>query len=144
MAYLEFDILENGCFVVPTNGPIISEKGKINYPVIRFNGKTVKTRTLIYNECFGDVPAGFVIKNTCLNPRCINPEHLTTISRVQLAEEARQRIGQKKTEIAEEKFLNAEEIRLAKVMLKTRSFKEVAEAFGVSEDMLEVSVNMPF
>ena len=145
MAFLEFNITSNGCYVVPTNSPVISSKGKINYPVMRINGKLVKTRKLVFEECIGAIPAGFVIKNTCLNPRCINPEHLTLISRVQMAEEARKQLKRESApETYEEKYLTDEDIRLAKALLKTRSLEEVAEAFGVSKDMLEVSINMPF
>ena len=48
MAYLNFYIDENNCYIVPTNSPIINENKKINYPVIRVNGKPIKTRKLVF------------------------------------------------------------------------------------------------
>ena len=144
MAYLEFVINKSGCFVVPTNGPIISEKGRINYPVMRISGRPVKTRKLVYEECFGLIPPGFVIKNTCPNPRCINPEHLTLISRSQLAEEARKHIDQGYDPEKEKDHLNTEEIRLAKVLLNKLTKQETAEVMGVSEEVLEAYLTMPF
>jgi hypothetical protein len=30
----------------------------------------------IYQECFGEIPQGMVVRHLCNNPSCINPEHL--------------------------------------------------------------------
>jgi hypothetical protein len=30
----------------------------------------------IYQECFGEIPEGMVVRHLCNNPSCINPEHL--------------------------------------------------------------------
>jgi len=30
----------------------------------------------IYEQCYGDIPKGMIIRHLCNNPSCINPEHL--------------------------------------------------------------------
>jgi hypothetical protein len=39
-------------------------------------GKPIKIHRYIYEQCFGEIPKGYVIMHTCDTPACINPEHL--------------------------------------------------------------------
>lgn len=46
------------------------------YGVIKRRGKTMKAHRMIYEECFGMIPEGMVVRHTCDNPPCVNPAHL--------------------------------------------------------------------
>ena len=62
---------ENGCYIC------ISHAGdKDGYPRIRDRYKNVGVHRYVYEECFGEIPKGMVIRHKCDNPKCINPEHL--------------------------------------------------------------------
>jgi len=48
------------------------------YPQIKRDSKKMQVARMIYEECFGIIPKGMVTRHKCNNPKCINPEHLTT------------------------------------------------------------------
>jgi hypothetical protein len=46
-------------------------------PTLHPDGKTTRSvRRLQYIRYFGPVPAGLVVKTTCFNKRCLEPDHL--------------------------------------------------------------------
>ena len=61
---------KNGC--MECNSHATSNK----YPQMYKNRKTILVHRHIYEECFGEIPKGMVIRHKCDNPLCINPEHL--------------------------------------------------------------------
>lgn len=40
------------------------------------HGKRLFMSRFIYEECFGAIPEGYVVRHKCDHPRCINPAHL--------------------------------------------------------------------
>lgn len=46
-------------------------------------GKTVGAHQFAYRRMYGDVPEGMVIDHVCRNRRCVNPDHLRTVTRVE-------------------------------------------------------------
>lgn len=40
------------------------------------NKKYWTTHTFVYTQTYGDIPKGMVIRHSCHNRRCCNPEHL--------------------------------------------------------------------
>lgn len=146
LAHLNYVVNENNCFVVPTKSPIVSDKRKINYPVMRINGRPVKTRKLVYEECFGPVPEGCLLSSSCSNPRCINPEHLFIITREENTKNLEK--ARKKKEVTdlalEYKMLTEEDKRLAKVLLKTKSPEEVAAILQTTPEGLISDLTSPF
>ena len=68
---IEWIINKNGCFVCVSH-----KKDKDGYARIRNRYKTTGVHRFIYEECFGEIPKGMVVRHKCDNPSCINPEHL--------------------------------------------------------------------
>lgn len=64
------------------NSPCINTKHCLNaagYGHVRYNGKTVRENRLVYALTHGltlDDISGVIIRHTCDNPACINPDHL--------------------------------------------------------------------
>lgn len=67
---LEYSISENGCF------ECFSHSCRSNYPTINYHGEQIDAHRFIYQQMFGDIPPGLVVRHKCDNPKCINPEHL--------------------------------------------------------------------
>ena len=64
-------IEKDGCFVCTSH-----KYSATGYPVIRSCGKLSTVARYIYEECFGFIPQGLLLRHKCDNRQCINPEHL--------------------------------------------------------------------
>ena len=69
---LDFITDEKGCFICISHKP-----NSYGYPQIKHNKEQYRAHRFIYEQCFGEIKKGMVIRHTCDNPMCINPEHLT-------------------------------------------------------------------
>jgi hypothetical protein len=68
---IEWKVYEKGCFIITSHFLDKDGYGKFNQ-----YGKKHFIHKYIYEECFGEVPEGMVVRHKCDNPSCINPEHL--------------------------------------------------------------------
>ena len=68
---IAFNIDDNGCFNCISHAPCGG-----GYVMIRMHGKRRSMHRHVYEECYGEIPVGMLIRHSCDNPKCINPEHL--------------------------------------------------------------------
>ena len=68
---IQYYIDSNGCWIC-----ISHKKDQCGYPVVTRNGKLWRGNRYSYTINKGDIPEGLVIRHTCDNPACINPDHL--------------------------------------------------------------------
>ena len=68
----EFEINSNGCFIIVSHS--ITNPNKA--PVTVKRGRKMTIPRYIYEECFGEIPEGMVVRHKCDNTICINPEHM--------------------------------------------------------------------
>lgn len=61
----------NGCWNCTSH-----HQTKLIYPRVKIDGKQVRINRYHYQKYNGDIPVGMVVRHTCDNKRCINPEHL--------------------------------------------------------------------
>jgi hypothetical protein len=68
---LDFRVDENGCFIVTSH-----RLNKDGYCNMWHNHRARRAHRHIYQECFGEIEEGLVVRHKCDKPSCINPEHL--------------------------------------------------------------------
>lgn len=68
---IKYKIDNNGCHICVSHS-----KNPNGYPVIQRNYKRQLLSRYTYEQNFGKIPTGLIIRHKCDNPACINIEHL--------------------------------------------------------------------
>lgn len=123
---IDFVITEKGCYEC-----ISHHKSKSGHCTFTINAKTVPIYRFIYEECFGEIPAGMVIRHKCDNPSCINPEHLEVGTHADNVADMKSRGRQAKGERVHGAKLSEDDVR-AILADNTSSTYQLAEKYGVS------------
>lgn len=74
---LDYEVTEKGCFISTTH--LAKRVSRGGYESIKYRnnqGKVVYLHRFIFEEMYGPIPEGLVIRHRCDNGRCINPEHM--------------------------------------------------------------------
>lgn len=72
---LEFEVTTEGCFICTSHKACRADRGRKSV-VMKRKGKTLLMHRWIYEEMFGTIGAGLVVRHKCDNGECINPEHM--------------------------------------------------------------------
>lgn len=69
----------NSNIVIDSNNCWIWQKSCAGsgYGQITVNGKYWQTHRYVYTQHYGEIPEGLVIRHSCHNPKCCNPDHLS-------------------------------------------------------------------
>lgn len=68
---IKYKITENNCWECYSHKP-----NNFGYPVIKINDTVFKIYRLYYEKYKGVIPENLVVRHTCDNTFCINPDHL--------------------------------------------------------------------
>lgn len=107
-----------------------SHKPSNNYPQFYKNGKIVRLHRHVYEECFGEIPKGLVVRHKCDNTFCINPEHLELGTHKDNINDKVKRNRQAKGEKNGSAKLTKEQV--LQIRNDNRMGKEIAKDFNVS------------
>lgn len=125
---IEFIVNENGCFICTSHA-----KDWDGYPLLKRNGKMIRMSRYIYEECFGPIKEGNVIRHKCDNPECINPEHLEQGTPRENSLDMVRRNRSTKGERNPAAKLTEEQVReIRKLKSFGVQYKEISAKYGIS------------
>jgi hypothetical protein len=126
---IEYTIDEKGCHICVSHSPESD-----GYFSIGRNGKRMKMHRYIYEINNSDIPSELVVRHTCDNKSCINPEHLilgTQLDNINDRVE-RNRSAKQKGELNGMSKINEEDV--LKIFKDTRNNDEIAKDFNISKN----------
>lgn len=127
---------ENGCFICS------SHKKDKGYARIRKYGKQIPISRYMYEECFGFIPKGMVIRHKCDNPSCINPEHLELgTHQDNMNDMVKRNRSQKGKDRTIAKLKEDDIKRIKKEYSKGKSSRELAKIFNVDKSSIMNIIN---
>lgn len=108
------------------------------YGMFSFDGKSIYAHRFSYLIYNGDIESGLLVRHTCDNKKCVNPEHLVLGSNKDNSNDMVSRNRQTKTEdVSLSKLTNSEVLELREMESSGNySVKELSDAFGVCESSI--------
>jgi len=105
-------------------------KDKGGYGVSWLHGKWTRAHRKIYIENFGPIPEGMVVRHTCDNRSCVNPNHLVLGTHQQNSTDMVTRNRQSRGEQVGTSKLTDDIVRMIRSL--SGSSRKLAEFFGCS------------
>jgi transposase len=99
----------------------------------QYRGNDIPAHRFSYECHIGPVPAGMIVRHTCDNPGCVNPNHLCLGTHVDNMKDMDRR--------GRARVLSAEQVSAILSMLETKSQTAVAEEFGVNRATIQRAIN---
>lgn len=133
---INFEVDENGCFNCISHKP----GSRNGYRVIINHNKRIYLHRFVYEQMFGEIPDGLLIRHKCDNPACINPEHLETGTHADNMRDMVERgrhvslYGSKNPRAK----LTENDVKKIKKLIPTCSERNLAKQFGVSRTCIRL------
>ncbi len=130
---LLWEIDDKGCWNV-----IKRFKDETGRTMVRSNGRSIRSHIFIYEECFGFIPDGQVVRHKCDNPTCINPEHLELGTQLDNIRDSIHRDRHARGERNGHARLNEEQVREIHALLSEGNLTqgEIGNRYGVGATMV--------
>ena len=132
---LEYKITENNCYEVINRKPYST--GYFQITVGKYYRKLAHRH--IYEECFGEIPKGMLIRHKCDNRLCVNPEHLEigTYQDNMHNKMKRKRDRYNPARGERQAFSKLTENQVKEVLKDNRQHGEIAKDFGVTRQTIQ-------
>ena len=102
------------------------------YGRLRFRSNMASAHRVAYELAYGPIPVGMVVRHTCDNPPCVNPDHLILGTSADNTGDARQR-GRMCCGVKHPKAkLNDSAVRAIRALRGKMTLKAIATLYGVS------------
>lgn len=129
---LDFQVNENGCFIVTSHRP--NTDGYCN---MWHNHKMRRAHRHVYEECFGEIEEGLVVRHKCDTRNCINPEHLELGTHQENMDDKSARGGNAIGERNGSSTINEYVARKIKIMLKDGfATREIMSSLNVTNQVI--------
>jgi hypothetical protein len=114
-------------------------KGAQSRPITRVGDKVMNTTRLVYQECFGEIPEGRIVRHKCDNMYCINPEHLELGT---IRDNMMDLVEKRKIKSRARHMPTDGEIRVAKLLIEDRGMTifEAAKALGFPASSIKIGL----
>jgi hypothetical protein len=130
---VNYEINNNNCFICDSHTP-----GTSGHIQIRVNNVKTNVHRFIYEQCFGEIPKGLVVRHKCDTPACINPEHLEIGTQADNIRDAVERNRFAKGSENHKSLLKDEQVIEIKRMLSNGGeIRIIAERFKVHRNTIQ-------
>ena len=126
--------LDNGCIECLSHC-----RDKDGYVRIRYEGKHDRLYRVLYQQKFGEIPKGLVLRHLCNNSWCCNIDHFKVGTQKEnyddMVKAGRSNLGKPNIKIRGEQNAShkLDEKEVKEIYLSDLSYKELAKKYGVSD-----------